>query len=640
MIDMDINFNLPPPWDTVSFETSHIGEVNFLVGPNGSGKSQFAQSLHNELRRLNFRARLLGTDRLTGMERIQAFTHFVGDPFSEGLDKNQFRYLKGAGELGAGIDAIVLLGERMDLLIQVEGTLSHLFGREVILDWDSGRLVPKARRRGDNTLYRLDREECHGIKELLVLLTHLYDDRTQFLTIDEPELNLHPQYQAFFLEEARKVAGNPITDGTKKALFLVTHSPFILDLRSIDDMRSVISFDLEYAEPKQVYGLDISCSETFVRRLSAHHKQLFFSDNPVFVEGILDAWMVHGLMEALGNSMAGAGSCVIDANGVDEVNQYLKLSQGLGKDAHFLYDLDALFKGTLRRCIEEDESIQNFLITAGLGGDIAKYCGDLFQKVSALIDKLLSGSFTPNLSGLKAFLDKMGPRSKWGKQQHASSRVALMTAISKYRADVVSQSSEVEVADLEARLSKILAALEEKNIHVLPGGALERYLPLFQGAEFDPAPDQKRDAVLAELEAISNIAAEEELECRYTDLYKAVRKLPSKESVNLDVVLYRRLATYIYALQQTVVEYPDWDQQKVRERMKSTLPEYEGVFSIQRFKSQPPNGFEATILVANLLNQGPKHAEITDQTNAGMSRFQLKPADPEVADSVGGPAVP
>ena len=367
---------------------------------------------------------------------------------------------------------------------------------------------------------------------------------------------------------------------------------------------------------------------------------MFFSDNPVFVEGILDAWMVHGLMEALGNSMAGAGSCVIDANGVDEVNQYLKLSQGLGKDAHFLYDLDALFKGTLRRCIEEDESIQNFLITAGLGGDIAKYCGDLFQRVSALIDKLLSGSFTPNLSGLKAFLDKMGPRSKWGKQQHAGSRVALMTAISKYRADVVSQSSEVEVADLEARLSKILAALDEKNIHVLPGGTLERYLPLFQGAEFDPAPDQKRDAVLAELEAISNIAAEEELECRYTDLYKAVRKLPSKESVNLDVVLYRRLATYIYALQQTVVEYPDWDQQKVRERMKSTIPEYEGVFSIQRFKSHPPNGFEATILVANLLNQGPKHAEITDQTNAGMSRFQLKSADPEVTDSVGGPAVP
>ena len=255
------------------------------------------------------------------------------------------------------------------------------FYEGIILEWDSGRLVPNARRRGDNALYRLDREECHGIKELLVLLTHLYDDRTQFLVIDEPELNLHPQYQAFFLEEVRKVAGDPTTDGMKKALFLVTHSPFILDLRSTEDMGSVVSFDLEYAVPKQVYGLDISCTQSFVRRLSAHHKQLFFSDNPVFVEGILDAWIVQGMMEALGTSLAGAGSCVIDANGVDEVNQYLKLSQGLGKSAHFLYDLDALFRGTLRRCIDEDQSIQNFLIVAGLGDNIAKYCGTLDQKL-------------------------------------------------------------------------------------------------------------------------------------------------------------------------------------------------------------------------------------------------------------------
>ena len=83
---------------------------------------------------------MLGTDRLAGMEQIHAFTSIVHDPFSEGLDKNIFQYLKAAGGQGAGIDAIVLLRERMDLLIQVEGTLSHLFDREISLDWDSGRL--------------------------------------------------------------------------------------------------------------------------------------------------------------------------------------------------------------------------------------------------------------------------------------------------------------------------------------------------------------------------------------------------------------------------------------------------------------------------------------------------------------------
>ena len=629
MIDIELNFQLPTPWDATSFQTGHIGEINFLVGPNGSGKSQFAKSLHSELQRQGLRPRMLGTDRLTGMEQIHAFASIVHDPFQEGLDKNIFQYLKEAGGQGAGIDAIVLLMERMDLLIQVEGTLSHLFDREISLEWDSGRLVPKVRRRGYDALYRLDREECHGIKELLVLLTHLYDDQTHFLIIDEPELNLHPQYQAFFLEEVRKVAGDPAKNGNKKVLFLITHSPFIIDLQSLDDMRSIISFDLEYAAPKQIYELNIPCSESFVRRLSAHHKQLFFSDNPVFVEGILDAWIVQGMMEALGTSLSGAGSCVIDVNGVEEVNQYLRLSQGLGKNAHFLYDLDALFRGTLRRYINEDGTIQNFLVTAGLGYSFVNYFGQLQQKMTALIDKLLSVSPTPQLTNLRGFLDKLGPRPQWNTEQYDRARVAVMTALSKYKEDVISKTSQNEVADIEARMAKILAALKEKNIHVLPGGTLERYLPLFKGSEFDPTSIQKREAVLAELETMTKITNEEDLAIRYTDLYKAIRSFPSKEPVNVDLVLRRRLATYMHSLQQTVVDYPDWDRERVQARMNSILPEYGNVFSIQHFERQSENEFQATIKVVDLLNQGSKVVEVTEQTITGMGAFTLKSADPE-----------
>ena len=56
------------------------------------------------------------------------------------------------------------------------------------------------------------------------------------------------------------------------------------------------------------------------------------------------------------------------------------------------------------------------------------------------------------------------------------------------------------MADIEARLRRILEALKEKNIHVLPGGTLERYLPLFNGTVFEPdGSDQKREAILAEV---------------------------------------------------------------------------------------------------------------------------------------------
>jgi hypothetical protein len=53
----------------------------------------------------------------------------------------------------------------------------------------------------------------------------------------------------------------------------------------------------------------------------------------VFVEGILDAQLVAELQNARGVSMAGAGRCIIDAGGSEEVNHYLALCSALGKTA-------------------------------------------------------------------------------------------------------------------------------------------------------------------------------------------------------------------------------------------------------------------------------------------------------------------
>ena len=532
MIDHSLSIPLPPPWANQTFQTDHIGEINFLVGPNGSGKSRFAAQLDGQFNN----SRLLGTDRLSGMEQIRPFRNFMGDPFIEGIDKNRFGDLKIAGTQGAGIDALVLLEERLDLRIQVEATLSHLFDREILLEWDSGRLIAKGRRIGDSALYRLDREECHGIKELLVLLTHLYDHSNQYLIIDEPELNLHPQYQAFFMQEVRKIAGDPSVDPKKKIVFLITHSPFVLDLRSIDDLKSVVSFDLEYSSPKQVGNLhmDISSMWYLMRRLNAHHKQLFFSDNPIFVEGIHDAWLVEAIMQARRVSVAGAGSCVIDAGGDQEVNQYLRLCQSLGKGAHFLYDLDSLFGGNLRACIKEDQSVQSFLALAGLGNDFGEYCGQLEQELTSLITKLLGETLPQSLEPLSTFLSGLGDKNQWKQEHWKRARTAVMTAISRHREDMVSAMSLPLVEDIEGRRTKILSVLSAKNIQVLPGGTIERYLPSYKGDEYKLTPDAKVQAITTEIQEISKLSEEEELTKRYGDLYAAVCALPSKDEVDLD----------------------------------------------------------------------------------------------------------
>ena len=622
MIDLSLNFQLPLPWKDKVFQTGHVGTINFLVGPNGSGKSQFARHLVQALPG----SRLLGTDRLSGMEQLQPLRNYFGDNFAQGFDKGHFDQFKQAGAAGSGIDTFVLLEERLELRIQVEATLSHLFDREILLEWDSGRLLAKARRLGDNASYRLDRDECHGIKELLVLLTHLYDDQRQFLIIDEPELNLHPQYQSFFMQEVRKVAGDPSAGSNKKVVFLITHSPFILDLRTEDDLNSVISFDLKYSEPRQVssLALDIPVPNSFTRRLNAHHKQLFFSDNPIFVEGIHDAWLVEAMMEVRGVSVSGAGSCIIDAGGSEQVNQYVKLCQGLGKSAHFLYDLDSLFSGNLRACVKDDESIQSFLASAGLGNDFGKYCGQLEKELTGLITILDVTDLPENLHPLGAFLEGLGEKSHWKPEHWKKARTAVMTAISRYRADISSVVSPQILENIEGRRSQILTALNEKNVHVLPGGTLERYLPHYKGDDYELSSDAKREAVYAEIEEMNKLSTEEELEKRYGELHAAICSFPFKEEVDLDAAVNNHLSRYIHELQRTVVNNPDWQADEIEQRLVSIQPSWNGVFSIQEFEGAPGGDFEAKVSIIPMLGQNPRVVLVNHQTNAGMGDFKIE----------------
>ncbi|MDE0041070.1 MAG: hypothetical protein OXT74_03480, partial [Candidatus Poribacteria bacterium] len=402
-------------------------------------------------------------------------------------------------------------------------------------------------------------------------------------------------------------------------------APFILDLRTSEDLNSIISFDLKYSEPTQIaqLNLKIPSSDSFLRRLNAHHKQLFFSDNPVFVEGIHDAWLIEAMMEARGVSVAGAGSCIIDAGGADQVNQYLNLCQGLGKTAHFLYDLDSLFSGNLRACIKNDKFIQSFLASEGLGTDLEEYCGQLERKLTCLIDQLLGESLPPSLSRLGQFFKGLGDRNKWNPQQWAKARMAAMTAISRYREDIASVVSQHLVEDIEGRRDKLLKTLSEKNIHVLPGGTIERYLPHYQGDEYELSSDTKRNAIYAEIEKMASFTKEEELFQQYGDLYAAVARLPSKKEVNVEAVLRDYLSDYIHCLQRTVVNNPEFEIHQIQQQLSKLQPSSNNVFSIQDFDSKD-GGFSATIAIVKMLGQRERVVRVDERTNAGMDDFQIE----------------
>ncbi|MDE0226803.1 MAG: AAA family ATPase [Gammaproteobacteria bacterium] len=635
MIEEAIKFVLPQPWAGEMFEIDEVGSVNYLVGPNGSGKSRFAIGLLGQLQNRGRGARLLGTDRLREMADPGRAGRYWGDNFEGGYAKSLFDQLRAAGAEGSGIDTVLLLEDRMDLRIRIEGTLGHLFGRDVELEWDSGNLVPKAVRRETGQSYRLDRDECHGIKELFVLLTHLYDHEHGYLIIDEPELNLHPQYQAFFMQEVRKVAGNPAEDANRKVVFLITHSPFILDLRRMDDLKSVISFDLGYSVPRQVgrHSPEVSSAVASSGRLNAHHKQLFFSDNPVFVEGHHDAMMVEALMEARGASAAAAGSCVIDCGGVGEVNHYLELCRSLGKDAHFVYDLDSMFHGRLRRCLSRDDHVGGLLAAAGVGPDFAKYLGHLDQRLTDMIDSLVAESLGGPLAGLeRLFLEfGKGTRAQWAQDRLAKARAVVMTAIDRYRDEVVAVAGRSAVEDIEGRWQLVLKTLAEKNIHVLSGGPIERYLPSFGGDLFDPTAEAKRNAVENELEELQRIQEcatslrEAALASRYGGLYDVVDRLPAKTEVDFDGTLRTHLSDYVHDLQKTIKANPEWTVQRIDAQMRGRPLAKSGVVSLDELQIAADGRFEARLVLSELLGRGPRTLVVDSDTTIGNMRPFTQP---------------
>ena len=643
MIESRISIDLPAPWPGGKFDAELMGPINYLVGPNGSGKSRFAEKLKSYFQAQSLSVRLLGTDRLREMANPGAGASYFGDSFADGYPKRRFDQLREMGGEGSGVDTILLLEDRLDLRIRVEATLSHLFGRDMILEWDSGSLVPKAGRRSTGDSYRLDRDECHGIKELFVLLTHLYDNQHDYLIIDEPELNLHPQYQGFFMQEVRKVTRRQDAGSKAKFVFLITHSPFILDLRTSADVGSIISFDLEYSVPRQVVRENPEVPSALVAtgRLNAHHKQLFFSDGPVFVEGRHDALMVEALMEARGVSSVAAGSSIIDCGGVEEVTHYLKLCQALGKQAHFVYDLDSLFAGRLRSCIGSDYSVRSLLASAGVGGNFSKYVGTLDQLLTKLIDALLPRPLTGELEELGRFLRRFGSDRKreWSKDQLAKARVAVMRAVGENREAVVSETSEQAVTDIEGRRNMILAALAERNIHVLPGGALERYLPNFCGDPFDPGPGAKQSAVESELLELQRIGEPDDqkrdtaLAKRYGALYEIVRRLPSKPSVDVDSVLRGHISDYVHELQKIVAEHPDWERRRIDLHMEQRPLQKSGVVSLGRLERSAGGRFDATIVISEILDGRRRSLAVCSDTTIGnMGEFR-----PASQDDAGRP---
>ena len=579
MYEIDLKLNLQIPWKNENFEMQKIGYINYLVGANGTGKSQFSEQLKNFFNSRFLKCRVLSADRLTGFgfsNKPHTHGYVVSKSnFHDGFNKQNFpQYKQGAEEMDTGADAFILLEEKLDLKIKIEAILSQVLHRDIRLEWDSGKLVPVTYNIQQATEYEL-KKESHGIKELLILLTHLYDDSHKVLIIDEPELNLHPQYQAFLLEHIRKVSGNP-GEG-KKIIYLISHSPFILDFQTIDDLKSVICFHSDFRKPSFIENLNFTDEEKIkqiIPKLNVHHKQLFFANTPIFVEGIFDAQFIKAIQEKRGVSLEGSGSTVIDVGGNEQLSSYYLLSKLLGKKSLFIYDLDSIFfSSQLRVNAEESDDINQFLVELGIGSTFQDLWGQFNKTLSKLKEELKDKN-----SVYKSYIDLIDIDSKKAKKESYALLIFCKYFINEAKS-LVLKDSQIDL--LLRQLENIIKAFEEIGIYILEDGAMENYFPIYDGSKFNIDDNKKRDCLNNEIDwMINECQSNEDLQNRYGKLYSIMEKLPSGNKIDYKKVIESNLKDLIHKIQKGISENKILNEESLPSYIGKEWNSYQRILSV------------------------------------------------------------
>ena len=471
MTELETKVRVPFLWGKSVFKKSRWSQINLIVGPNGSGKTILAQELTKQFEASGKTVKFISAERDS--------------------------------------DNISILRDNEKIRTKTEKVLSEMFGKSITFIEDiDGTFIPIVRNRAWNVEYMMEDVECHGLQKIISLLINLYSSTTDIVIFDEPELHLHPQFQLFFMNEIRQEAKHHVN----KLFFLITHSPFFIDLRTPEDLEGVIVCHIN-RPPTHIEELsreDEALFKRFLPRFNTYHKQFFFSDNQIFVEGYTDQQLFTYLLPYVENKANIAGTSVIDVGGKDELGVFCKVCSLIGTDARIITDLDSLFSGKLRDVVCRDERVEGWLEKQ------AEKQEAFFEKIFSVreratpitLDKLIfrleryilaigteltesyggpsTGSGTPDESA-----HKMPPETKlWltklaalqTKHENADAvdtyKTVLLQGILKNTADLNNILSEQLAATLPViknLSSLVFAAAESARVYILHKGCIEHY---------------------------------------------------------------------------------------------------------------------------------------------------------------------
>ena len=464
MTELETKVRVPFLWGKSVFKKSRWSQINLIVGPNGSGKTILAQELTKQFEASGKSVKFISAERDS--------------------------------------DNISILRDNEKIRTKTEKVLSEMFGKSITFIEDiDGTFIPIVRNRAWNVEYMMEDAECHGLQTIITLLINLYSSTTDIVIFDEPELHLHPQFQLFFMNEIRQEAKHHVN----KLFFLITHSPFFIDLRTPEDLEGVIVCHIN-RPPTHIEELsreDEALFKRFLPRFNTYHKQFFFSDNQIFVEGYTDQQLFTYLLPYVENKANIAGTSVIDVGGKDELGVFCKVCSLIGTDARIITDLDSLFSGKLRDVVCRDERVEHWLEKQAEKQEV------FFQKIFSVKERALPITLDKLIFRLERYILAIGTEitEKYGSPSTSSGNpgaetklwltklAALQTkhenadAVDTYKT-VLLQGILKNTADLNNILSEqlaatlpviknlsslIFAAAESARVYILHKGCIEHY---------------------------------------------------------------------------------------------------------------------------------------------------------------------
>ena len=523
------NFNVKNIYGEQPVQITIYSGLTVFVGPNASGKTQTLKALRTSLKKVfgSEKVRYLSSNRIGTMEtyrsRVGQYT-YSPDDYIVG-DRNNKKSRKEI-EIAAG--DFFTMDEKKDIYIKVAERLSVLFGRQIYLRWDAGKLKVYFEKTDSQEEYSVA-VEASGLVNVISILAALFDKDVEVLLIDEPEVSLHPQLQSYLLREMKKAARE-----YKKTIIISTHSTEMISLSNISDMSNLLFFS-DKKLPVQVSPtapeLENRKLKDFVMRMGQIYKAGFFAKKILLIEGASDLIISKCLLQKLDLNIDVAGSQIVPVEGKGQFPVITKMFRLVNKEVCILTDLDGF---------TDDNKVTELFSTSPEADEIARSnshrsMAEMIQNVRDEMTKLVDAN-----------QDRLAPiyesHPYWSNRKPSDDatkaiRRAVIAQLLSSSQESLAQWPDADVwCSMQISLDNLLSSLEKIGCFVLRKGAIESYYQLAPSTTYDEKPTKA-------VEETSNLQDQSEAYIRekYGDIIRALEFVALTKKVDESFAVKKEL---------------------------------------------------------------------------------------------------